>query len=157
MKAVTTQQIRELDQRTITPAGTARGGTYGAGGLCHRAALMKDQVDQLHALQLPVSSSTSTLSTVEQNDRLDRMAAGEFFELVYVVPEQFRGAGDFLDAVRTRGRQSAGGQRGPLHQRVGSRFPPRLARLGHFRRLLGNPTTIALAKARRNLYPQVAA
>src|SRR5664280_27711 len=45
-------------------------------------ALMKDQVDQLHALGLPVSFINSTLSLAEQQDRLDRMAAGEF-RLVY--------------------------------------------------------------------------
>ena len=64
-------------------------------------ALMKDQVDQLQALGLPVSFINSTLSMAEQYDRLDRMAAGEF-RLVYVVPERFR-SGRFLDSVRAVG------------------------------------------------------
>src|SRR5512146_2448202 len=57
-------------------------------------ALMKDQVDQLHALGVPVSFINSTLSLSEQQERLDRMAAGEF-RLVYVVPERFR-SGKFI-------------------------------------------------------------
>ena len=61
-------------------------------------ALMKDQVDQLQALGLPVTFINSTLPVAEQYDRLDRMAAGQY-RLVYVVPERFRSA-RFLEAVR---------------------------------------------------------
>ena len=60
-------------------------------------ALMKDQVDQLLALGLPVTYINSTLSLGEQHARLERIAAGEY-RLVYVVPERFR-SGRFLDAV----------------------------------------------------------
>ena len=41
-------------------------------------ALMKDQVDQLESLGVPVSFINSTLSTSEQNARLDQMAMGQF-------------------------------------------------------------------------------
>ena len=64
-------------------------------------ALMKDQVDQLTRLGLPVSFINSTLSTAEQHARLQRMAAGQYC-LVYVVPERFR-SGRFLEAVRAVG------------------------------------------------------
>ena len=80
-------------------------------------ALMKDQVDQLQALSLPVSFINSTLAVTEQYARLDRLAAGEF-RLLYVVPERFRSAGSGSGAGG--GDQAAGGRRGPLHQRVGA-------------------------------------
>jgi ATP-dependent DNA helicase RecQ len=105
-------------------------------------ALMKDQVDQLHSLRLPVSFINSTLSAAEQNDRLDRMAAGEF-RLLYVVPERFR-SGRFLDAVRAVGVKLLAVDEAHCISEWGHDFRPDYARLGHFRRLLGNPTTIAL-------------
>ena len=105
-------------------------------------ALMKDQVDQLHALGLPVSFINSTLSTAEQYDRLDRMAAGEF-RLVYVVPERFR-SGRFLDSVRAVGVKLLAVDEAHCISQWGHDFRPDYAKLGYFRRLLGNPTTIAL-------------
>ena len=60
----------------------------------------------------------------EQYARLDLMAAGKF-RLVYVVPERFR-SGRFLEAVRAVRLEAAGRGRGPLHQRMGPRFSPRL-------------------------------
>ena len=63
-------------------------------------ALMKDQVDQLQALGLPVSFINSALPMAEQYARLDRMAAGEF-RLVYVAPERFRsGRFPFQECIR---------------------------------------------------------
>ncbi len=105
-------------------------------------ALMKDQVDQLQALGLPVSLINSTLSAAEQNQRLDRMAAGEY-RLLYVVPERFR-SGRFLDAVRAVGVKLLAVDEAHCISEWGHDFRPDYARLGHFRRLLGNPTTIAL-------------
>ncbi len=105
-------------------------------------ALMKDQVDQLQALGLPVSFINSTLSVAEQNDRLERMAAGEF-RLLYVVPERFR-SGRFLDAVRAVAVKLLAVDEAHCISEWGHDFRPDYARLGHFRRLLNNPTTIAL-------------
>ena len=101
-------------------------------------ALMKDQVDQLQALGLPVTLHQQHAARLaEQYDRLDRMAAGEF-RLVYVVPERFR-SGRFLRGGAGGGAQAAGGRRGPLHQRVGARFPPRLRPAGLFPPPAGQP------------------
>lgn len=105
-------------------------------------ALMKDQVDQLHELGLPVSFINSTLSASEQYERLDRMAAGEF-SLVYVVPERFR-SGRFIDAVRAVGIKLLAIDEAHCVSEWGHDFRPDYARLGYFRRMLGNPTTIAL-------------
>ncbi len=121
-------------------------------------ALMKDQVDQLHALGLPVSFINSTLSLAEQQDRLDRMAAGEF-RLVYVVPERFR-SGKFIDAVRAVGIKLLAVDEAHCISEWGHDFRPDYARLGYFRRLLGHPTTIALTatatdKVRRDIVEQL--
>ncbi|MBU4273519.1 MAG: ATP-dependent DNA helicase [Planctomycetes bacterium] len=105
-------------------------------------ALMKDQVDQLQKLGLPVSFINSTLPAAEQYSRLDRMAAGEF-QLVYVVPERFR-SGRFLEAVRAVGVKLLAIDEAHCVSEWGHDFRPDYARLGFFRRILGNPTTIAL-------------
>jgi ATP-dependent DNA helicase RecQ len=105
-------------------------------------ALMKDQVDQLHALGLPVTFINSTISLSEQNDRLTRIAAGEY-RMVYVVPERFR-SGRFIDAVRAVGIKMLAVDEAHCISQWGHDFRPDYARLGYFRRTLGNPTTIAL-------------
>ncbi|MGD0653487.1 MAG: RecQ family ATP-dependent DNA helicase [Thermoguttaceae bacterium] len=105
-------------------------------------ALMKDQVDQLHALGLPVTFINSTISLAEQNNRLLRMAAGEY-RMVYVVPERFR-SGKFIDAVRAVGIKLLAVDEAHCISQWGHDFRPDYARLGYFRRILGNPAAIAL-------------
>lgn len=105
-------------------------------------ALMKDQVDQLQSLGLPVTFINSTLSMAEQYDRLERMTAGEY-RLVYVVPERFRSA-RFLEAVRGVGVKLLAVDEAHCISEWGHDFRPDYARLGVFRRRMGNPTTIAL-------------
>ncbi len=105
-------------------------------------ALMKDQVDQLHALGLPVTFINSTISLAEQNNRLSRMAAGEY-RMAYVVPERFR-SGKFIDAVRAVGIKMLAVDKAHCISQWGHDFRPDYARLGYFRRILDNPPTIAL-------------
>ncbi|MDZ7617345.1 MAG: ATP-dependent DNA helicase RecQ, partial [Patescibacteria group bacterium] len=105
-------------------------------------ALMKDQVDQLTLKGLPVTFINSTVSLAEQYQRLEDMAAGKY-RLVYVVPERFR-SGRFIEAVmRTRLDLLAVDEAHCISE-WGHDFRPDYARLGYFRRKLGNPTTIAL-------------
>ena len=122
-------------------------------------ALMKDQVDQLHELGLPVSFINSTLSLSEQSARLEQLAAGAF-RLVYVVPERFR-SGRFLDAVRAVGLKLLAVDEAHCISEWGHDFRPDYARLGYFRRMLGNPPTIALTatatdRVRRDIVEQLA-
>jgi ATP-dependent DNA helicase RecQ len=105
-------------------------------------ALMKDQVDQLQSHGLPVTFINSTLSLDEQHSRLDAIAAGQF-QLAYVVPERFRSP-RFLDAVRAAELNLLAIDEAHCISEWGHDFRPDYARLGHFRKLLGNPTTIAL-------------
>ncbi|MFW5693506.1 MAG: RecQ family ATP-dependent DNA helicase, partial [Thermoguttaceae bacterium] len=78
----------------------------------------------------------------EQYARLEGMAAGKY-RMVYVVPERFR-SGRFLEAVaRARLRLLAVDEAHCISE-WGHDFRPDYARLGYFRRKLGNPATIAL-------------
>ena len=105
-------------------------------------ALMKDQVDQLLARGIPVTFINSTLPVEEQYDRLDRVAAGEF-RLAYVVPERFRSS-RFVEAVRAVGIKLLAIDEAHCVSQWGHDFRPDYARLGYFRKMLGNPPTIAL-------------
>jgi ATP-dependent DNA helicase RecQ len=121
-------------------------------------ALMKDQVDQLQTLGIPVSFINSTLPTAEQYSRLNRMAAGEF-RLVYVVPERFR-SGIFLEAVQTAGVKLLAIDEAHCISEWGHDFRPDYARLGFFRHKLGRPPTIALTatatdRVRRDIIEQL--
>jgi len=121
-------------------------------------ALMKDQVDQLHALGLPASYINSALAAGEQFDRLERMAAGEF-RLVYVAPERFR-SGRFMEIVRSAGVRLLAVDEAHCISEWGHDFRPDYARLGYFRRLLGHPPTLALTatatdRVRRDIVEQL--
>ncbi len=105
-------------------------------------ALMKDQVDQLLALGLPVTFINSTLSMAEQYSRLEKMAAGGY-RLVYVVPERFRSS-RFLEAVGAVRLKLLAVDEAHCISEWGHDFRPDYARLGVFRGRLGHPTTIAL-------------
>ncbi len=121
-------------------------------------ALMKDQVDQLQVLGLPVSFINSMLPMAEQYARLERMAAGKY-RLVYVVPERFR-SGRFLDAVRAVDLKLLAVDEAHCISEWGHDFRPDYARLGYFRRMLGSPVTIALTatatdRVRRDIVEQL--
>ncbi|HUS09587.1 MAG TPA: RecQ family ATP-dependent DNA helicase [Pyrinomonadaceae bacterium] len=62
-------------------------------------ALMKDQVDALHARQLPATFINSSIGEREQWARIDALRSGQF-KLVYVAPERFRSS-RFLEALKS--------------------------------------------------------
>ena len=102
--------------------------------------------------------STGALPAAEQLARLDRLAAGEF-QLVYVSPERFR-SGRFLDVIRATKIRLLAIDEAHCISEWGHDFRPDYARLGYFRRLLGNPTTIALTatatdRVRRDIEEQL--
>ena len=105
-------------------------------------ALMKDQVDQLRELGLPVTYINSTLTPDEQSERLRAVASGEI-KMVYAVPERFRSP-RFLEAVQAAGLKLLAIDEAHCISQWGHDFRPDYAKLGHFREALGNPPTIAL-------------
>src|SRR5512141_1393819 len=62
-------------------------------------ALMKDQVDALHARGVAACALTSAAGAEEQRDILEGIRAGAF-TLVYVAPERFRSP-RFVEALRS--------------------------------------------------------
>jgi ATP-dependent DNA helicase RecQ len=105
-------------------------------------ALMKDQVDSMAALGIRASCINSSLSLVEQQERLEQLARGEF-DLVYVAPERLRNQ-RFLEAIRGARIQLLAVDEAHCVSEWGHDFRPDYARLGRFRQRLGNPQTIAL-------------
>ena len=105
-------------------------------------ALMKDQVDSLLQVNVPATLINSTLTSAEQVERLGRLAAGEY-KLVYVAPERFRSP-RFLDAIRRLHISLLAVDEAHCISEWGHDFRPNYARLGRFRRGLGEPQTIAL-------------
>jgi len=105
-------------------------------------ALMKDQVDALHALGIAATFINSSLSAREQYDRMDAMAAGQF-DLVYIAPERLRSS-VFIEKLRATRLQLLAVDEAHCISEWGHDFRPDYARLGLLRQRLGYPQTIAL-------------
>ena len=105
-------------------------------------ALMKDQVDALQRQGVQAACINSSLSPPEQQQCLDQMRAGEL-DLVYVAPERLRSR-RFIDAVKQSNLQLLAVDEAHCISEWGHDFRPDYARLGRYRRQLGQPQTIAL-------------
>lgn len=105
-------------------------------------ALMKDQEDQLRRLNIRVTALHSNLELVDQQDRLERIARGEY-DLVYAAPERFRSK-RFLEAIGAAKLSLLAVDEAHCISEWGHDFRPDYVRLGWFRNQLGRPTTIAL-------------
>lgn len=105
-------------------------------------ALMKDQVDSLGQRGIPAALINSTLSSGEQNERLQDVAAGKY-QLVYVAPERLRNP-RFLDAIRATPIQLLAIDEAHCISQWGHDFRPDYAKLGKFREWLGGVQTVAL-------------
>ncbi len=62
-------------------------------------ALMKDQVDALHARNLPATFINSSIDFEEQKARINGVRRGDY-KLIYVAPERFRSA-HFVEALKS--------------------------------------------------------
>jgi len=104
-------------------------------------ALMKDQVDALTERGIPATLINSTLSWAEQQERLERVSAGEY-KLVYVAPERFRSA-SFLDALRKIDISLFAIDEAHCLSQWGHDFRPDYLRLGKALEKLGHPQCVA--------------
>ncbi len=105
-------------------------------------ALMKDQVDSLSNRGISATLINSTLSTAEQNQRLEHVAGGHY-SMVYVAPERLRNS-RFLDAIRSTPIQLLAVDEAHCISEWGHDFRPDYQRLGRFREALGGVQTVAL-------------
>ncbi|AMV30526.1 ATP-dependent DNA helicase RecQ [Pirellula sp. SH-Sr6A] len=105
-------------------------------------ALMKDQVDTLNRKGIEAAMVNSLLSREQREDRYRRIQSGEF-KLLYVTPERFRKP-DFLDVLRSRHIVLMAVDEAHCISEWGHDFRPDYSRMREIRRVLGDPTTIAL-------------
>ncbi len=105
-------------------------------------ALMKDQVETLVAKGVDAAFINSSLRREERESRYWAVAEGRF-ALLYVTPERFRKP-EFLEVIAKRQVALLAVDEAHCVSEWGHDFRPDYTRLDEFRKLLGNPTTIAL-------------
>lgn len=105
-------------------------------------ALMKDQVDALQNKGIRAAFINSSLNRQERETRYEQVANGRF-DLLYVTPERFRKT-DFIDVLAKREIKLLAVDEAHCISEWGHDFRPDYTRLREFRKLVGDPTTIAL-------------
>ena len=105
-------------------------------------ALMKDQVDSMRVLDLPATSIHSLMSLAEQEEVLNRLAAGNY-RMVYAAPERLR-HGPFLSALRKQPISLVAVDEAHCISEWGHDFRPDYLRIQKALDMLGRPQVIAL-------------
>lgn len=105
-------------------------------------ALMQDQVDALRKKQIPAAFINSTIGPSEREKRLAAFLAGRT-KLLYVTPERFRKP-EFVNEILSANISLFAVDEAHCISEWGGDFRPDYSRLGEFRKLIGNPLTIAL-------------
>jgi RecQ family ATP-dependent DNA helicase len=105
-------------------------------------ALMKDQVDALHARGLPATFINSSLDFEEQKERIAGVRRGDF-KLLYVAPERFR-SNHFVETLQHLRISLFAVDEAHCISQWGHDFRPDYLRLQSFREKIGRPQTVAL-------------
>ncbi len=105
-------------------------------------ALMKDQVDGLRRRGIDAAYINSTLTRKEREERYEKVRSGHY-KILYVTPERFRKK-TFVDVLRSRAVSLLAVDEAHCISQWGHDFRPDYTRLHEFRKIMGDPTTIAL-------------
>lgn len=105
-------------------------------------ALMQDQIYKAQELGIAATALNSTLSRDERESRQERIKKGDF-KLLFVTPERFRKP-EFLECIQGRHIQLLAVDEAHCISQWGHDFRPDYSRVGEFRKLLGQPPTLAL-------------
>ncbi len=105
-------------------------------------ALMKDQVDRAVRLGIKATYINSSLSGAERNKRYASLSRGSY-RLLYVAPERFRKT-EFQEALSGVEVSLVAVDEAHCVSQWGHDFRPDYSRIGEFRKLLKDPTTLAL-------------
>jgi ATP-dependent DNA helicase RecQ len=105
-------------------------------------ALMKDQVDALHARNLPATFINSSIDFEEQRARINGVRQG-LYKMVYVAPERFRSA-HFVEALKSAHISLFAIDEAHCISSWGHDFRPDYLRLRASIESIGRPQTIAL-------------
>ena len=105
-------------------------------------ALMHDQVNALRKKNIPASFINSTISKKKKEQRLNEFISGNI-KLLYVTPERFRKS-EFVEKIKNAEISLLAIDEAHCISEWGHDFRPDYSRLGEFRKLIGNPLTIAL-------------
>jgi ATP-dependent DNA helicase RecQ len=105
-------------------------------------ALMKDQVDGLRVLDLPVTAIHSLISLKEQEESLELIKTGKI-KLVYVAPERLKNK-RFVDTLKDKTISLVAVDEAHCISQWGHDFRPDYLRISHALNEMGRPQTIAL-------------
>lgn len=105
-------------------------------------SLMKDQVDTLRVLDLPVGAVHSLMTLREQKETIDRIATGKI-KLIYASPERLRHQG-FIQALKKSGVSLVAVDEAHCISQWGHDFRPDYLKINRFLKQMGRPQTIAL-------------
>tara|TARA_B100000749_G_scaffold280897_1_gene280791 strand:+ start:66587 stop:68014 length:1428 start_codon:yes stop_codon:yes gene_type:complete len=105
-------------------------------------ALMKDQVDAAQKKGLNAAFINSSLSGGQKREAYARLSKGKI-KLLYVTPERFRLA-EFREALSKNTVSLLAIDEAHCISEWGHDFRPDYTRVGEFRELMGNPTTLAV-------------
>ncbi|MCB1180335.1 MAG: ATP-dependent DNA helicase RecQ [Leptospiraceae bacterium] len=105
-------------------------------------ALMQDQVQKLKTLGIDATFINSSLSKMERIERYEKLKKGSF-KLIYVSPERFR-KDEFIEAIKNRKISLLAIDESHCISQWGHDFRPDYTKISEFRKILNNPTTIAL-------------
>jgi ATP-dependent DNA helicase RecQ len=150
-KSIISRTLQKKHSLVIMPTGSGKSLTYQIPSLIFKnltivisplIALMKDQVDVLRRRQIDAAYINSSLDRTQREKRYKEVAGGHY-KLLYVTPERFRKPA-FLEVLKKRKIDLLAVDEAHCISEWGHDFRPDYTRLKEFRKLIGEPATIAL-------------